>query len=49
MTDKELLQLYYLNKEVKHLKERILELECVAARSSARFIGISRDMLCIVN
>lgn len=43
MTKKELSQLYYLNKEIKDLRSRILELECAATGSSTGITGMPRS------
>ena len=40
MTKQELSQLYYLNREIEQLKNRITELECVAASTSSRITGM---------
>ncbi|EHN13420.1 hypothetical protein [Clostridium sporogenes] len=40
MTKKELSQLYYLNKEIGHLKNRIEELECIAISSTSQITGM---------
>jgi len=40
MTKQELSQLYYLNREIEHLKERITELECIATSSTSRITGM---------
>lgn len=40
MTKKELSQLYYLNREIEHLKTRIAELECVATSCTANITGL---------
>lgn len=40
MTKQELSQLYYLNREIEHLKGRITELECIATSSNSRITGM---------
>lgn len=40
MTKQELSQLYYLNREIEHLKNRIVELECIATSSTSRITGM---------
>jgi len=40
MTKQELSQLYYLNREIEHLKDRITELECIATSSTSRITGM---------
>jgi hypothetical protein len=40
MTKQELSQLYYLNREIEQLKNRIVELECVATSTSSRITGM---------
>ncbi|WP_411679874.1 hypothetical protein [Clostridium thailandense] len=40
MTKQELSQLYYLNREIEQLKNRITELECVATSTSSRITGM---------
>lgn len=40
MTKQELSQLYYLNREIEQLKNRIAELECVATSTSSRITGM---------
>lgn len=40
MTKEELSQLYYLNREIKHLKTRIAELEALASSKSSRITGL---------
>lgn len=40
MTKQELSQLYYLNREIEHLKNRIIELECIATSSTSRITGM---------
>jgi len=40
MTKQELSQLYYLNREIEHLQERIIELETVASSCSSQITGM---------
>lgn len=40
MTKQELSQLYYLNREIEHLKSRIVELECAATSTTSRITGM---------
>jgi hypothetical protein len=40
VTTQELSQLYYLNREIEHLKTRIEELECIATSSTSRITGM---------
>lgn len=40
MTKQELSQLYYLNREIEQLKNRIVELECAATSSTSRITGL---------
>ncbi|WP_035288024.1 hypothetical protein [Clostridium sp. KNHs214] len=40
MTKQELSQLYYLNREIEHLKNRIAELECLATSTTAKITGM---------
>lgn len=40
MTKQELSQLYYLNREIEQLKNRIAELECIAISSTSRITGM---------
>lgn len=40
VTTQELSQLYYLNREIEHLKTRIEELECIATCSTSRITGM---------
>ena len=40
MTKEELSQLYYLNREIEHLKDKIAELECAATASTSRITGM---------
>lgn len=40
MTKQELSQLYYLNREIEQLKNRITEVECVATSTSSRITGM---------
>ena len=40
MTKHELSQLYYLNREIEQLENRIAELECIATSSTSRITGM---------
>ena len=40
MTKQELSQLYYLNREIENLKNRIAELECIAISSTSEITGM---------
>jgi len=40
MTKQELSQLYYLNREIEQLKNRIAELECIATSTSSVITGM---------
>ena len=40
MTKQELSQLYYLNGKIEQLKNRIVELECVATSTSSKITGM---------
>lgn len=40
VTKQELSQLYYLNREIEHLKNRIIELECISTSSTSRITGM---------
>lgn len=42
MTKQELSQLYYLKKEVYHLRNRLTELECAATGASAQITGMPK-------
>jgi len=40
VTKQELSQLYYLNREIEQIKNRIAELECIATSSTSRITGM---------
>jgi len=40
MTKRELSQLYYLNREIEHIKNRIAELECIATSATLNITGM---------